>query len=70
MLPLLLAAAEPSKLPFYIAGAVLVVWAVVLSALGLTRPSFPYGQRGERGVLLLSFLLVAIAIGTSVATSK
>ncbi len=57
-------------MPFYVAGAVLVVWAIGLSAVGLTWPSFPYGQRGARGVLLLSFVLVAVAIGASVATSK
>jgi len=56
--------------PFYVAGAVLVVWAIGLSAVGLTWPSFPYGQRGARGVLLLSFVLVAVAIGASVATSR
>ena len=41
MLTLILAAGEPSKVPFYIAGGLLVVWALTLAGIGLTRPSFP-----------------------------
>ena len=70
MISTLLAAAEPSKVPFYIAGSALAAWAVLLSAIGLTRPSFPYGRRGARGVMAVSLLLVAVAIGTAIATSK
>ncbi len=70
MLNLLLATAEPSKVPFYVAGGALAAYAVVLAGIGLTRPSFPYSQRGARGVMALSFVLVAIAIAMAVATSK
>ncbi len=70
MLQLLLAASEPSKVPFYFAGGVLALWAVVLASLGLTRPSFPYNERGERGVIAITFVLVVIAIGTAIAVSK
>jgi hypothetical protein len=66
--PLLLAAAEPSKVPFYIAGALFVVWAVVLAAAGLTVPAFPYNRTGERAVILVSLLLAAASIGTAIAT--
>jgi hypothetical protein len=66
---LLLAAGEPSKTPFYIAGAVLVIWALVLAGLGLTRPAFPYGARGARLVMGGSFVLMVIAMGLAVATS-
>jgi hypothetical protein len=62
-------AAAVSKTPFYIAGGVLAAWAVVLSALGLTRPSFPYSTRGARGVMLISFVLMAVAIAMAVHTS-
>ncbi len=68
MLGALIAAAEPSKVPFYIGGAVLACWAVVLAFIGLTRPSFPFGIRGERGVILISLLLAALAIGTAIGT--
>ena len=70
MLSTLIAAAEPSKVPFFFAGGILAVWAVVLAGLGLTRPEFPYGARGQRGVMALSFILMVIAIGAAIATSK
>jgi hypothetical protein len=69
LLTTLLAAAEPSKVPFYIAGAVLALWAVVLAGIGLTRPDFPYGTTGERGVISISFMLMLIAIAAAILTS-
>jgi hypothetical protein len=66
----LLAAAEPSKVPFYLVGGILAGWAVVLAGIGLTRPSFPYSDRGARGVMLLSFVLVVATLATAIATSK
>ena len=70
MLSVLVAASEPSKVPFYFAGGALAAWAVVLSWIGLTRPEFPFGDRGARGVMAISLLLAAIAIGMAIATSK
>jgi hypothetical protein len=58
-----------SKVPFYIAGAVLVVWAFAVSAAGLTSPSFPGGAAGQRAVMLVSLVLAAVAIGTAIATA-
>jgi hypothetical protein len=69
VLTVLLAAAEPSKVPFYLAGGVLAAWAVVLAAVGLTRPSFPGNARGQRGVMLVSLVLVVIAIAMAITTS-
>jgi MFS superfamily sulfate permease-like transporter len=69
VLTLLFAAGEPSKVPVYIAGAVLVIWAIGLAAVGLTRPSFPYSQRGQRGVMLVTATLAAITVAMSIATS-
>jgi hypothetical protein len=68
VLSALIAAAEPSKVAFYIAGAVLASWAVVLAWIGLTRPSFPFNVRGQRGVIAISLLLAALAIGMAIAT--
>ena len=65
-----LAASEPSKTPFYIAGGLFALWAVTLAGIGLTRPSFPYSERGARGVMLISFLLMVAAIGTAIGTSR
>jgi hypothetical protein len=64
----LLAAAEPSKVPFYIAGGVLALWAVVLSGIGLTQPEFPFHQRGARGVMAISFVLIVIALVAAIGT--
>jgi hypothetical protein len=66
---LLLAAGEPSKVPFYIAGGALAVWAVVLATIGLARPAFPFHGRGARAVMGLSFVLAAVAIAMAIITS-
>ena len=68
MLATLIAAAEPSKTAFYIAGGLLAVWAVVLAGVGLTQPEFPFGQRGQRGVIAVSFVLIVIAIAGAILT--
>ena len=65
---LLLAADTTSKVPFYILGGVLALWAVILAAIGLNRPGFPSG-RGERGVIGLTLVLVVLAIGAAIATA-
>ena len=69
MITLILAAGEPSKVPFYIAGGLLVIWAVALSAVGLTRPAFPGSERGARGVMLVTGMLMVLAMATAVITS-
>jgi hypothetical protein len=62
--------AEKSKVPFYIAGGALVVWAVVLSmALGMRRPEFPGSALGERVVIAITIVLVLAAASMAVATS-
>ena len=66
---LLLAATERSKLPFYIAAAVLVVWALALSAVGSTRRDFPGSSRGLWACIGVTGLLVAATMTTAVVTS-
>jgi plastocyanin len=58
----------PSKVPFYVAGSALAAWAVILAFLGLSRPSFPGGRRGEIVVMAISVLLAGSAIGTAIGT--
>jgi hypothetical protein len=70
VLTLVVAASEPSKVPFYVAGGVLALWAVALASVGLTRPSFPYGARGARGVITVSVLLMAAAIAMAIVTDR
>ena len=48
--------------------ACVAVWAVVLAGLGLTQPEFPFGARGQRGVIAFSFVLVVIAIAAAILT--
>ena len=63
------AEAEPSKLPFYVCGAVLVAWAVAVSALGIARRGFPATKAQSRGVLTVSLVLVAATLASVLATS-
>jgi plastocyanin len=64
-------AAEKSKVPFYIAGGILVVWALVLSlGLGLRKPDFPGSLAGQRAVMAISAVLVLAAVSTAVLTSS
>ena len=67
---LLLAASEPSHVPFFIAGGLFAVWAVVLSWIGLTRPAFPGGVTGERAVIGISLTLAVLAVAMAIVTSK
>jgi hypothetical protein len=64
-----IAAAESSKVPFYIAGGLLAVWAVALAGIGLARPKFPFSAGGARVVMLISFVLMVFAMSMAVATS-
>ncbi|HWE15083.1 MAG TPA: hypothetical protein VG365_16280 [Solirubrobacteraceae bacterium] len=69
MSALLVLAAETSKVPFYILGGVLALWAVILAGIGLSRPAFPGGEGGARGVIGLTLVIVVLAIGAAVLTS-
>ncbi len=65
----LLASSEPSKVPFYVAAVLLVVWAILVALAGLRSPDFP-GSRGlGRGVIGISVVLFAAALTTSVITA-
>jgi len=53
--------------PFWIAGVLLFVWALVLAfALGLRSEGFPRDDRQMRAVIVVSVVLTAIAIGSAV----
>ena len=62
-------AAEKSKVPFFIAGGALAVWAIVMFAVGMRSQTFPGGQSGQRGVLAVSVVLVLAAMATAVITA-
>jgi len=63
-------AAEKSKVPFYIAGGLLVAWALIVSVgLGLRRADFPGSLSGQRAVSTITAVLVVAAAATAVITS-
>jgi plastocyanin len=63
-------AAEKSKVPFYIAGGVLVAWALLISmGVGMRRPDFPSNLSQQRAVMGVSAVLVLIAVAMAVVTS-
>jgi hypothetical protein len=75
MLPLLAAvvqhsAEHGSKTAFYIAAGALVCWAVLIGVIGVTRPAFPRGGGGARGVMLVSGALMAATMASAVITSS
>jgi uncharacterized cupredoxin-like copper-binding protein len=62
--------AEKSKVPFYVAGGALVVWALVVSlGMGMRIPGFPRDAAAGRVVIAVTVVLVLGAAGTAVITS-
>lgn len=59
---------ESSKTPFYIGGGLLAAWAVLVSAIGLSRPDFPRTEGTARAIYGVSILLVIGAVATSLST--
>jgi plastocyanin len=64
----LLAAQEITA--FTVVGAILAIWALVLTALGVKVDGFPGKGRGQAIVMAISAVLVAGAIGTAIGTAK
>jgi uncharacterized cupredoxin-like copper-binding protein len=63
-------AAEKSKVPYYIAGGLLVAWALFVSVgLGLRNPNFPGTLGAQRAVMAISAVLVLATVSMAVVTS-
>ena len=61
---------QPSKAAFYVAGCLLALWAVVVSAMGISRSAeWPSSSGAVRGVIGVSGLLVVAAMATAVITA-
>jgi hypothetical protein len=61
---------ETSKTAFYTLGSVLAVYAVVVSAIGITRhATFPPSKGAERAVMALSLVLVVATMASAILTS-
>jgi plastocyanin len=62
--------AEKSKVPFYIAGGLLVAWALLLSlGIGARRSDFPANEGQQRAVMGITAILVLAAVAMAVVTS-
>jgi hypothetical protein len=61
--------AEPSKTAFYVFGGLLAVWAVVLSAIGMSSATFPATTTAKRGVIALTAVFMVAAMATAVITA-
>lgn len=54
---------------FYVLGGVVAAWALIVTALGVSRNDFPRGRAAERGVAAISVILVAGAIGSAIVSA-
>jgi hypothetical protein len=66
---LITAAGEPSKVPFFIIGGALAVYAVILATIGIRQPNFPFNQRGQRGVIAMTAVIAVLAVAAAILTS-
>ncbi|MEA2422893.1 MAG: hypothetical protein QOF55_1992 [Thermoleophilaceae bacterium] len=55
---------------FIVIGAVLALWALVVSALGVMSHDFPGNGVGQKAVMGITGLLVVAAVGSAIATAK
>ena len=50
--------AHKSETPFFVVGAILVTFAILISVVGFKRPDFPGNAGAARGVMAFSVALV------------
>ena len=62
-------AEEPSKVPFYVAGILLVVWALIVATLGIRNERFASEKRVGRAVMAVSAVLVVATMAMAVVTA-
>jgi plastocyanin len=55
---------------YYVIGIVLVVWALALTALGLTRDGFPPSRGGARGLIVASLVIVLATVAAVILGSE
>jgi hypothetical protein len=63
------AESQSSKTPFYIAGALLVLLALSVSALGIRSETFPRSRGAQVGAIALAVVLVVATMLTAVVTA-
>jgi hypothetical protein len=62
-------AEEPSKVPFYVAGILLVIWALIVATLGIRNERFASEKRVGRTVMAVSAVLVLATMAMAVVTA-
>jgi RsiW-degrading membrane proteinase PrsW (M82 family) len=60
---------ETSKTAFYVLGGVAAAWAILLFAIGMRAETFPRSAGAQRGVMVISVLLVIGAMASAVLTA-
>ena len=55
-----------SEVPFFVAGGIFAVFAVLISVYGFKRPDFPATAAAARGVMTAGLTLMLAAVGTAV----
>ena len=69
MLAILAAAEEHSKTAYYVFGAALACWAVIVAFVGITQPEFPKNSAGRGAVIATTAALVAGTMATAIITA-
>lgn len=60
---------EKSETPYFIAGGLFALWAIVVSFIGLRRPDFPKTKAAGRATMGVSLVLAASTLGLLIAVS-
>ena len=61
---------DKSKTAFFIAAGLLVVWAILVSAIGIRSPRFPASATQGRAAMAITAVLVVFAAAMAVVTAK
>lgn len=63
-----LAAIEPNA--FHVIGGIFAIWAVLLAALGFTRPDFPATKGAQTVVVAISLTLMVSAVSAAIISGE
>jgi len=55
-----------SEAPFFITGAILVMFAIAISVVGFKKPDFPGNAGAARGIMALSAALVVATLSSAI----
>ncbi len=58
--------AHKSETPFFVAGAILVAFAILISVVGFKKPDFPGTAAAARAIMAVSTTLVVATVASAV----